>query len=333
MLRDHTIATGASLRTTHPAVGLKSLCHLQCYVTRVIVYVARAIPQHPPTGDYRGIVTTHVAPPLRFGMSSAPVQLHDGAVDPVLDVVVDPPGDSDRGRLALAGREAMGSFDVTEVAEFKPRVASALDITQCLIELAPPPDLGPAMQRRPDPRCRGEASAYGSGDPADRLVEGPRGLREVNHRLLYAGLRWQPGWVTCGARTRRLVDYSSRELTWPPSYGDGDMDWTLGDSRVTQTDQFGGGLVAVAPLPAFSTAAHSWLSRGGRPVKVANTPGWSRCHRRFRSRDSIAFRLSPQASTCSRLTTPCWRRSNSSNTIGSVSTPGIHARPSAGICG
>jgi hypothetical protein len=75
-------------------------------------------------------------------------------------------------------------------------------------------------------------------------------LRELNHRLLYAGLRWQPGWVTCGVRTRRLVDYSSRELTWPPSYGDGDMDWTLGDSRVTQTDQFGGGLVAQRGSPA-----------------------------------------------------------------------------------
>ncbi len=149
MLRDHTVATGASPRTTHPTVGLKDLCRLQCYVTRVIVYVARAIPQHPPTGDHRGIVTTHVAPPIRFGMSRTPVQLHDGVVDPVLDVVVDPPGDSDRGRLALAGWEAMGSFDVAEVAEFKHRVASALDITKRLIELAPPPDLGPATQPPP----------------------------------------------------------------------------------------------------------------------------------------------------------------------------------------
>ena len=103
--------------------------------------VRPAVPQHAVALFDGAVVAAPVTTQRFLGMGAQSVELDDGPIGVVADVVVVLHVATNDGHLAATDWKPMGPFDIAQVAPLQHRVAAGFDVSDHAGELGPPPEL------------------------------------------------------------------------------------------------------------------------------------------------------------------------------------------------
>jgi phosphoglycolate phosphatase-like HAD superfamily hydrolase len=189
----------ARARATAPAAAAKHSRHLGGGLAGLPLDLRPAIPQRllPVRG---GGVVPGLVPPLVLGLMREPsVELDHHAVG-FVNPVPPPPTAISPGERHLPGRfgQPVRKLHIPVVAELQHRMVPARRGRDELLQVVTPPQPVSRGHRLAQPGLIGKLSRYRAGDPAAYVIEGLRGLREVEHRLFDS----RPGRI--GALFQRL---------------------------------------------------------------------------------------------------------------------------------
>jgi hypothetical protein len=132
-------------------------------------------------------VATLVPPLFIHGVRGSTVDLNASAVFdiqvvqvPIASLLPDP-------RLACRRRQPVGMFHTPHVPEFKNGERAVPGVAERQLDVEPPLDPRPCVQRGPKAQGSGPPTPDGTANPVIGLVKGARAVDEVKHRLLDPG--------------------------------------------------------------------------------------------------------------------------------------------------
>ncbi|MBL7487208.1 hypothetical protein I6A60_08725 [Frankia sp. AgB1.9] len=149
----------------------------------------RAVAQWLVADQYRLVVGATVTRLRMSWMGYRAVEFHSKAVLAVEHVVPPVASSTRSSSLAFGGRQSVGSLDVTQVPDFQQRMAAQLDVLRCGRQWGPPAHLRPYVHRAFKTLGGREPGTDSSRQPADRLVEIPGTLGQVDDSLFESALR------------------------------------------------------------------------------------------------------------------------------------------------
>jgi hypothetical protein len=293
----------AALRLAEPATITEYDGHLRRHLARPESDTRPGVAQGGESGGGSGVVACPVQTPGGVRVSRPAIGLNDHAELLVQHIAVlgllAPPGP----HLPHAGRQTVRAFHTGQVMPLKARQDPS-DMSPRATRISPRQRSLPlpaivfrnaaGVVNRPPQAKQSQSKA------SSKLAADPARSSTVSSRRVRGGRR--TGWITCSARRDRCRTTPGMSATCRHA---GTVRWMAPDGRgIMPSASAAVRWLSIAPLPAFKTAAHISAVRASGPLKIAYTPGYSRCHLPLSRREEMRSRLTPDASNCARVRTP-----------------------------
>jgi hypothetical protein len=169
-------------------------------------------------------------------------------------------------------RQPVRPLDITVITELQHRMITAAGRHDKFVQISPPAQLRAEAHGLPQPGLVGQIPGQRAGHPAAHVIKGPRGLGEIEHRLLDRSPRRIAVTLRGLERPRGTMDRGPGNAVDMALARNGHMD-RIGQP-VVQAMQFGRCFMREnGTRPGRKHRCPQQRPRPGTPVKVAYTPG------------------------------------------------------------
>jgi len=153
----------------------------------VLAQVEQPEPERNEAADRVGVVAALVTPLFVSWMRRGPVKFHAHPVFLVEIIEINVSGALPYPGLATSDGQAVRALHAVDVAIFQHGQDAAFGVAQRERDLPAPAHLLARSHGNSDPISSSASTADGSADPCVCVVEGPRDLDEVKHRIFDSG--------------------------------------------------------------------------------------------------------------------------------------------------